>query len=88
MNIKMEDVPRRYGIRMGDDDNIIETIKEEVSDVAKAVVAEVKSIAHEVADAIAEGKAEICGDDAQPVPPPDDVKKEQPETGKGGEAPR
>jgi hypothetical protein len=44
---------------MGDDDNIVETIKEEVTEAAKAVVAEVKSIAHEVADAIAEGKAEI-----------------------------
>ena len=41
---------------MSGDENIVETIKEEVTEAAKAVVAEGKSIAHEVADAIAEGK--------------------------------
>lgn len=72
---------------MGDDDNIVETIKEEVTEAAKAVVAEVKSIAHEVADAIAEGKAELCGDEPAAVPPPgDNVKPTQPATGKEGEA--
>lgn len=42
---------------MGDDgdEDIVEAIKDEVTDAAKAVVADVKAIAHEVADAIAEG---------------------------------
>lgn len=61
-----------------DDDSIIETIKEEVAEAAKAVVAEVKSIAHEVADVIAEGKAELCGEDAHPVPPPGDAARTAP----------
>ena len=60
---------------MGNDDEIVETIKEEVAEAAKAVVAEVKSIAHDVADAIAEGKAGLCGDDAHAVPPPDEAAK-------------
>ncbi len=70
---------------MGDDDNIVETIKEEVTEAAKAVVAEVKSIAHEVADAIAEGKAEICGEDTPPTPPHDDAEAKPPAANKGGD---
>ena len=54
---------------MGNDDDIVETIKEEVADAAKAVVADVKAIAHEVADAIAEG---VCGEHVQHIRPPDD----------------
>ncbi|MBI5321974.1 hypothetical protein [Bradyrhizobium sp.] len=61
-----------------DDDNIIETIKEEVADAAKAVVAEVKSIAHEVADVIAEGKAELCGEDEHPAAAPGEAAKATP----------
>jgi hypothetical protein len=67
---------------MGDDENIVETIKEEVTEAAKAVVAEVKSIAHEVADAIAEGKAELCGDDAPPAPPHDGAEATPPAASK------
>jgi hypothetical protein len=69
---------------MGDDDDIVETIKEEVAEAAKAVVADVKSIAAEVAEAIAEGKAELCGEDAHPAPPPRDAAKAtSPPTGGG-----
>ena len=44
-------------LKMGDDaaDDIVEAIKEEVIEAAKAIVADVKAIAHEVADTIAEG---------------------------------
>ncbi len=43
-------------LKMGDDDDdIVEAIKEEVIETAKAVVADVKAIAHEVVEAIAEG---------------------------------
>lgn len=70
---------------MGDDKDIVETIKEEVTEAAKAVVAEVKSIAHEVADAIAEGKAELCGDEPDAAPAGDTVQPTQPATGKDGE---
>ena len=73
---------------MGDDDDIVETIKEEVTEAAKAVVAEVKSIAHEVADAIAEGKAELCGDEPAAAPPTGDtVKPDPPAADKDGETP-
>lgn len=72
---------------MGDDDDIVETIKEEVTEAAKAVVAEVKSIAHEVADAIAEGKAELCGDGPAAPPTGDTVKPDPPAADKDGETP-
>lgn len=72
---------------MSDDENIVETIKEEVTEAAKAIVAEVKSIAHEVADAIAEGKAELCGDEPAAPPPGDTVKPAPPAVEKAGEAP-
>ena len=71
-----------------DDDSIIETIKEEVAEAAKAVVAEVKSIAHEVADVIAEGKAELCGEDAPTTPPGDAVRKIPPPPGSDDDASR
>lgn len=47
---------------MSGDSSIAETLKEEVAEIAKAVAADVKAIAAEVADAVAEGKAELCGD--------------------------
>lgn len=55
-NLKMGNGDKN-NFKMGDhgDDDIVEAIKEEVTDAAKAVVADVKAIAHEVADAIAEG---------------------------------
>jgi hypothetical protein len=42
------------GIRVNamGDESIVETIKEEIAEAAKAVVAEVKSIATEVTDAV------------------------------------
>lgn len=40
---------------MGDEDNIVETIAEEAAEAAKAVVADVKAIAAELTDAVAEG---------------------------------
>lgn len=42
---------------MGDEDNIVETVAEEAAEAAKAVVADVKAIAAELADAVAEGIA-------------------------------
>lgn len=72
---------------MSGDENIVETIKEEVTEAAKAVVAEVKSIAHEVADAIAEGKAELCGDEPAAPPPGDTDKPDRSTEDNDGEAP-
>lgn len=74
---------------MGEEDDIVETIKDEIAEAAKAVVADVKSIAHEVADAIAESKAELCGDDTRAAPPPgDDAKAASPAIVKDEGAPR
>jgi hypothetical protein len=42
---------------MGDEENIVETVAEEAAEAAKAVVADVKAIAAELADAVAEGIA-------------------------------
>lgn len=39
---------------MGDQDNIVETIAKEAAEAAKAVVADVKAIAAELTDAVAE----------------------------------
>ena len=47
------------------DESIIETIKEEIAEAAKAVVAEVKSIATEVADAV-ESTAALCDEETAP----------------------
>ncbi len=49
---------------MSGDSSIVETIKEEVAEMAKAVATDVKAIAAEVADAVAEAKVEPCGDAA------------------------
>ena len=47
------------------DESIIETIKEEIAEAAKAVVAEVKSIATEVTDAV-ESAAALCDEESAP----------------------
>jgi hypothetical protein len=50
---------------MGDEESIVETIKEEIAEAAKAVVAEVKSIATEVTEAV-ESTAALCDEDEAP----------------------
>jgi len=50
---------------MGDEDSIVETIKEEIAEAAKAVVAEVKSIAAEVTEAV-ESTATLCDEEGAP----------------------
>lgn len=52
-----------------DSKNVLEAIEEEAAEAAKAVVADVKSIVAEVADAIAECKAEFP-DSSKSVPKP------------------
>jgi hypothetical protein len=47
------------------DESIVETIKEEITEAAKAVVAEVKSIATEVTDAV-ESTAALCDEETAP----------------------
>ena len=65
------------------DENIVETIKEEIAEAAKAVVAEIKSLATEVTDAV-ESAADLCEED--PAPPKDSAAS--PDTPKDSEAPR
>lgn len=48
---------------MGDEKSIVETITEDLAEAAKAVVAEVKSIAAEVTDAV-ENAAAGCDEEA------------------------
>lgn len=69
---------------MGDEDDIVETIRQEVAEAAKAVVADVKSIAHEVADAI----AETVGEHPQHIRPASDDKSAPSGTTDGGDASR
>ena len=61
---------------MGDEKSIVETITEDLAEAAKAVVAEVKSIAAEVTDAVESAATcdEGAKDDASPA--------------EGGKAPR
>jgi len=47
------------------DESIVETIKEEIAEAAKAVIAEVKSIATEVTDAV-ESAAALCDGETAP----------------------
>jgi hypothetical protein len=54
---------------MSDEKSIVETITEDIAEAAKAVVAEVKSIAAEVTDAVESGAT--C--DEEPAPPKDDA---------------
>jgi hypothetical protein len=58
------------GELMGDE-SIVETIKDEIAEAAKAVVAEIKSLATEVTDAV-ESTATLCDEEA--APPKDDAK--------------
>ena len=64
------------------DESIVETITEEIAEVAKAIVAEVKSLAAEVTDAV-ESAATLC--DEEPAAPKDDAAAEPV---KGSEASR
>jgi hypothetical protein len=66
------------------DESIVETIKDEIAEAAKAVVAEIKSLATEVTDAV-EGTAALCDEEA--APPKDDAAPSA-EPSKDGEAPR
>ena len=50
------------------DESIVETIKEEIAETAKAMVAEIKSLAAEVTDAV-ESTAALCD---EPAPSRDD----------------
>jgi hypothetical protein len=70
----------RWVNAMGDE-SIVETIAEEIAEAAKAVVAEIKSIATEVTDAV-ESTATLCDEDAAPK---DEAASEP---GKGSEASR
>jgi len=47
------------------DESIVETIKEEIVEAAKAVVAEMKSLATEVTDAV-EGTTTLCDEETAP----------------------
>jgi hypothetical protein len=47
------------------DESIVETIKEDIAEAAKAVVAEVKSIAREVTDAV-ESTVALCDEETAP----------------------
>jgi hypothetical protein len=47
------------------DESIVETITEELAEAAKAVAAEIKSLATEVTDAV-EGAATLCDEEAAP----------------------
>ncbi len=71
------------GHAMADEESIVETIKDEIAEAAKAVVAEIKSIATEVTDAV-ESTATLCDEDAASK---DDATSSEPGKG-GGEAPR
>lgn len=68
------------GAAMGDE-NIVDTIKEEIAEAAKAVVAEIKSLATEVTDAV-ESAADLCDEE----PAKDNAAS--PDTPKDSEAPR
>jgi hypothetical protein len=65
---------------MGDEKSIVETITEDLAEAAKAVLAEIKSVATEVTEAV-ESTATLCEEEAAP-------KEGRPEPGKGSEAPR
>ena len=75
--------PARWVNAMGDE-NIVETIAEEIAEAAKAVVAEIKSLATEVTDAV-ESTAALC--DEENAPAKDDGAASA-EPAKDDEAPR
>ena len=66
------------------DENIVETIKEEIAEAAKAVVAEIKSLATEVTDAV-ESTATLCDEENAP---PRDGNAALPESSQDGEGSR
>jgi hypothetical protein len=66
------------------DESIVETIKEEIAETAKAVVAEIKSLATEVTDAV-ESAATLC--DEENAPSKDDSAA-SPQPSSDGEASR
>jgi hypothetical protein len=49
------------------DESIVETIKEEIAEAAKAVVAEIKSLASEVTEAV-ESTAALCDEETTSKP--------------------
>ena len=55
------------------DESIVETITEDIAEAAKAVIAEVKSLATEVTEAV-ESAATLC--DEEPAAPKDDAAAE------------
>ncbi len=67
---------------MGDEKSIVETITEDLAEAAKAVVAEIKSVATEVTEAV-ESTAALCEEEAAP----NDGTAASPERGKGSDSP-
>ena len=68
---------------MGDEKSIVETITEDLAEAAKAVLAEIKSVATEVTEAV-ESTAALCEDETAPK----DGTAASPEPGKGSDTPR
>ena len=64
---------------MGDEKSIVETITEDLAEAAKAVLAELKSVATEVTEAV-ESTAALCDEESAP-------KDGAPQTGKGSDTP-
>jgi hypothetical protein len=50
---------------MGDEKSIVETITEDIAEAAKAVLAEIKSVATEMTEAV-ESTAALCDEEAAP----------------------
>jgi hypothetical protein len=66
---------------MGDEEkSIVETITEDIAEAAKAVLAEIKSVATEVTEAV-ESAAALCDEESSP-------KDGAPETGKSSDETR
>lgn len=68
---------------MGDEKSIVETITEDLAEAARAVLAEIKSVATEVTEAV-ESTAALCDEDTAPK----DGTAASTETGKSSDAPR
>ena len=58
---------------MGDEDDIVGAIAEEAAEAAKAIVADVKAIAAELADAVTEGISRTPPSVTVPVDTPDET---------------
>ena len=65
---------------MGDEKSIVDTITEDLAEAAKAVLAEIKSVATEVTEAV-ESTAALCDEEAPP-------KEGTSESGKSSDATR